>query len=124
MATLMLTKLWINEMSTGLSVAAQSKDRERTTSVAGKVETFADGRQRSIVTVGEVVVIPFTLVLVTMAQIDQLRAWYGKTTQWRDHRGQRYVGTFYELKITEYIDNIGFYDAASTFYGVTFVDGV
>jgi hypothetical protein len=111
-------------MSTGISVSAQSRDRSRNTSIAGKVETFADGRQRSIVTVGEVVEIPFTLVLVTMPQIDQLRAWYGTTLEWRDHRGQRYVGVIFDLKISEYIDNIGFYDAASTFRTVTFVEGV
>lgn len=124
MATLTLTKLFINLMQTGAAVSAQSADRSRKHSIDGKVRTFAGGRQRSIAIAGERTEFPFTLVYVPEADITTLRSWINQTVELRDHRGQRYVGTFYELNVDEIKDVLGSYYVKSILYTVTYTEGV
>jgi len=89
----------------------------------GGVQTFASGRQRSISHVGERGQFGFTLVDVTEAQITLLREWKGKTVSVRDHRGQRYVGSYYEINVDEDKSNITLYNAAIVLSFVTYEEG-
>lgn len=123
MATLNLDRVWINLMGTGEPVAAFSADRERRVSVQGENRTYGGGRRRSISQVGLTDVITFTLRRVTTAQRDQLEEWLGREVMYRDYRGQRAVGTLYDLDIREYKAERDLYDIATTVHVVTWVEG-
>ena len=102
MATLQLDRVWVNRMDTGEAVSAYSSGRGRQVAVEGEVRTFAGGRQRSITSAGRRGSMAFTLVYLTSAQVAQLESWVGLEVMYRDHRGQRFVGVFFELDSKEY----------------------
>ncbi|MFC0504216.1 hypothetical protein [Micromonospora costi] len=123
MAVINLDRVWINLMSTGEAVAAFSADRARRVSVQGENRTYGGGRRRAITQEGHTDVITFTLRRVTTAQRDQLRDWLGRDVMYRDYRGQRIVGTLFDLDIREYKAERDLYDLATTLNGVTWVEG-
>jgi len=102
MATLILTRCWVNRLATGDAVSAQSApDRSRRHEMDGEVRTFAGGRQRSITSLGERGAFSFVLVDVSLTTVDLLRTWIGQPVQVRDHRGQRFFGVFYTVSPVE-----------------------
>lgn len=118
MATLTLDRFWVNLMSDGSAVAAFTEPkRTRRTSVVGDVRTYAGGRRRAVSAEGVEVTYDVTLVRLTDAQAKTLESWLGRPTQIRDHRGQRYVGTFFTLTVSEHPD--WGYRASFTFQGTT-----
>lgn len=125
MATLNLTKVWVNRLDTGEAVSAQSdRKRAREHSMAGDVRTYAGGRQRAISQEGERGTFDVTLVRVTPADIETLRAWQGIPVQVRDHRGQRFVGVFFAVPVVEQRDDVNAYDVPLSLRIVTVVEGV
>ncbi|MCX5066667.1 hypothetical protein OOJ91_12335 [Micromonospora lupini] len=123
MATLNLTRVWINLMSTGEPVAAFSTDRARRKSVQGENRTYGGGRRRSISQVGVTDIITVTLRRVTTAQRDLLEQWLGREVMYRDYRGQRAVGVLFDLDIREYKAERDLYDVATAVQVVTWVEG-
>lgn len=124
MATLTLTQLWVNSMVTGEGIGAYSTDRSRSTEVNGSVRSYAGGRRRAYTTPGLDGKYPFTMRMLTRAQVDTLITWEGSLVQVRNHRGQRFVGIYFSVKEAEYKDSIGTYDASMELTDLTFVDGV
>lgn len=99
MATLVLTKVFINLLSTGEAFSAQSTGRSQAYGLDGEVRTFAGGRQRFIGKEGEHGSFTVTLRRLTLPQLTALRAWQGLAVQFRDRRGQLFNGVFAAVNI-------------------------
>lgn len=129
MVQIALTKMWLVNAVTAETVSAQTdQDRSQTYSVSGAVRTYANGRQRAVGSVGLAGSWKFTLVEMTLTQVDVLTAWMdaGVTVLARDHRGQSMYGTFFAVNVGE---NMGqglaaTYTAAIELQAVTVVEGV
>lgn len=125
MAVLPLSKVWINRWDSGEAVSAQSiPGRGRSHTMDGGVRTYAGGRQRAYATAGERGQFDVTLVGVSQTTVDTLRTWKGQTVQVRDHRGQRFVGVFFEVSVVERRDDVAAYNVALSLRTVTVVEGV
>lgn len=102
MATLTLTKAWINRLDTGEAVSAQSSvDRTREHGITGEVRQYAGGRQRAVTRAGEQGSFQFTLRLVPAATVEKLRTWVGVPVLVRDWRGQAFYGVFFRVPVIE-----------------------
>lgn len=121
MAILTLAKLWINLLVDGSSISAYSTDRSGSYALDGEVRTYAGGRQRAITAEGAKRQFQFTLPSVTLATVEQLEAWAGRAVQVRDHRGQRFFGTYFGVARGELAD--GTYSAGITLLGTTVDEG-
>jgi hypothetical protein len=105
MPTLDLTAVWINLMSDGSYVTAQSaRARGQEHRMAGEVRTYAGGRQRALTVLGTQVGFTFVLVNLTTEQLDTLKLWIGEHVQVRDHRGQQFFGTYFGVNVGEDMD--------------------
>lgn len=125
MAVLTLTKIFINLVSTGTAVSAQSApDRGGTYTAQGAVVSNAGGRRRSITGPGRGATFAFTLILVPDTDRLTLMSWVGQTVLVRDHRGQAFYGVFYGLESKEYKSKLTKYEVAITLYVVDVVEGV
>jgi hypothetical protein len=101
-ATLNLTRVWVNRIDTGEAVSAQSGiDRNRVHSITGEVRTYAGGRQRAITQAGEQGKFTVTLRFVTAVTVDKLRTWVGVPVYVRDARGQIFAGVFFAVPVSE-----------------------
>lgn len=105
MATLNLTRVWVNRLDTGEAVSAPSAPgRPRGASKAGEVRSYASGRQRSITRAGQRGTFAFTLLMLPLPTVLLLESWIGVPVQVRDHKGQLFVGVFFEVPAAEYRD--------------------
>lgn len=124
MATLQLTKVWINQLADGTAISAQSGEgRARGHDVAGEVRTYAGGRQRAVSTAGERGKFSFALVDVALATVEALRAWIAHPVQVRDHRSQRFFGVYWALNVIEARDP-SLYNVTIELQTTTTVEGV
>lgn len=126
MASLALTKVFINLMATGGSqqVAYQSSPgRTQEYKVDGSVKTYGNGRQRGVLTQGEAGTYNLVLRLVTAADLLVLRSWATQTVEVRNHKGERFVGTYFDLQVVEYFTEAA-YDVTMVLSLVTAPDGV
>ena len=124
-ATLVLDQIWVNLLSTGAAVSAQSApDRAETYTIPGTVRTYAGGRQRSINTAGEMGTFKFTLRVTVRANVETLRTWQGQAVQVRDHKGRRWFGTFFGVDVMEYVSSNTLWDVNITMQVVTATEGV
>ena len=125
MATLNLTKVWVNRLDTGQAVSAQTApDRTRSATLSGEVRGYAGGRQRAFSTAGQRGKFECVLLEVPLATVLLLESWMGVPVQVRDHRGQRFVGAFFAVPATEHKDDLDAYDVALDLSTVTVPDGV
>lgn len=124
MATLTLTKVWVNVLATGQAVSGFSTDRGEELDLQGGVRTYAGGRRRAYTTPGDIGTFDFTLRHMTKADVDTLKSWRGILVQVRDHRGQRFIGIYRKVKPVEVTAKINLYDVVLQLETVTFVDGV
>lgn len=125
MATLVLTKLFINLMSTGQAVSAQTAPgRSLSYEIPGEVRTYAGGRQRSISGDGLGAAFGFTLRLVPRATVDTLVSWQGQTVQIRDHLGQRFFSVFHSVTPIEVRGVTGSWDVSISAHMVTVAEGI
>jgi hypothetical protein len=119
MATLLLSKTWINLFTTGASVTAwRSGGDGDAQASAGEVHTYAGGRQRAITAEGAQATWSFTLVGMTVAATDTLRSWMGQTVVVRDNRGRRLFGVLFECPRTPWKEQLDTYDVEVTIRGV------
>lgn len=123
MATLQLAHVWINLAATGAAVNAPSTGRANATEVGGEVRTYAGGRQRFIGTEADQRQVTVTLRQLTLAQVETLEAWRGRTVQIRDHRGQRFWCVYKAVQRIER-KHPDLYDAAIVAHTVTITEGV
>lgn len=124
MATLTLTKVFINRLDTGQAVSAQSDiSRAREHSIAGSVRTYAGGRQRAVQQVGERGSFDVRLRMVSLSTVDLLRTWQGIPVQVRDARGQRFFGVYFKVPVVE-LRATGEYDVPLSVQLLTLVEGV
>jgi hypothetical protein len=99
-ATLVLTKVFVNLLSTGEALSAQSTGRSQAYGLDGEVRTFAGGRQRFVGKEGEHGQFTVTLRRIPLTSIVKLRTWQGLAVQFRDRRGQLFNGVFTTVNIT------------------------
>lgn len=124
MATLSLTKVWVNQLTDGAAISAQSApQRARGHDVAGEVRTYAGGRQRAISTEGERGKFVFSMVDVSLATVEALRGWITHPVQVRDHRSQRFFGVYFAVDVAETKDP-SLYNVSIELRTVTTVEGV
>lgn len=124
-----LTKVWVMNLSTGEMVGAGSDPaRSWTASVEGAVRKYAGGRQRAVGSIGLANVWKVTLVELTQAQCELFETWMkqGVTVLVRDARGQSLYGTFFSVDRGENFAVYPFatYTAAIEFDRVDVVEGV
>lgn len=124
MTTLTLTKMFVNLLATGASVAAQSNGRQSGFSNIGDVKQLAGERFRSVTVAGEAGVFSFVLLEVPVADVELLRAWKGQTVQVRDDRGRVFFGTYHQVTPTDIDDKKTSYNVAITLKTVTVDPGV
>lgn len=104
MATLSLTKTYVNLVSTGAAVSGQSgRGRGEEYAADGEVTTFAGGRRRSITAVGVATKYTFRLLFLPRASVDLLQAWQGQLVQVRDHKGRRFFGVYHQVAVDEIV---------------------
>lgn len=124
MATLTLTRVWVNRLDTGASVSAQSGvGRSREHSISGEVRGYAGGRQRAVSQAGERGKFEVTLRFLPAVTVELLRTWVGVPVQIRDARGQRFSGVFFAVPIVEHRSPLD-YDVTITLSTLTVPDGV
>lgn len=124
MTAVTLDRVWINRTDTGDAISAQSgQDRTQSFAMDLSVRTYANGRRRAVTTVGEAGEIPYTLAMVSLATVTQLRSWVGAHVQVRDARGQKWFGVFAGVEVAEWPE-YQIYRATITLQTVTTVEGV
>lgn len=122
MATLSLTKLWINRLDDGTAVSAQTAvGRAGSVGADGEIREYAGGRQRAFTRAGRRGAFDATLRQVPSATVAVLESWIGVPVQVRDYRGQVFRGVFFEVPRVEVRDNIDLYDVPLAFRAVTVV---
>jgi hypothetical protein len=95
---------------------AERSDRR---AVAGQVRVMANGRRRVVTRAGDARDLGMTLRLLTPAQVETLAAWRGRVVLFRDVRGRRVFGTFFDLAVRDYADRSG-HDVTLTLTEVTY----
>jgi hypothetical protein len=125
MATLTLDRSWLNRLDTGEAISGYSDpDRQRRRGVEGEARRYAGGRIRSFSRAGLGGTFTFAFRLQTLATVEKLETWVAPVTvQYRDHRGQRFFGVFYEVPPVERKE-IGWYDIPLTLHILTIAEGV
>lgn len=124
MATLNLTKAWINLVATGQAVSAyMDPGRAEDYQVAGKFQTFAGGRRRLITAAGEEGLYKVPLVDVPRATVDTLIVWQRQLVQVRDNVGRRFFGAYLSVAAAE-IRGLTTYTVEFTLTVVTADEGV
>jgi hypothetical protein len=126
-ATLILTKLWVNLMATGevdYVAAWHDPDDTDTRAVTGRVAQYAGGRQRGITQAGVTMTWPFTLRQVTATDTDKLSSWMGQTVLVRDNRGRRTWGVVLACPRRPWKEQLDLYDVELSLQGVDVVEDV
>lgn len=125
MATLTLTKIWLNLLATGEAVSAYSSaGRRHQHATEGEVRGYAGGRQRSFTVVGESTTVPFELRDVTAVTLLTIRAWTGQAVQFRDHRGQVWTGVYFAQDVADRDNETTLHDVSITLRSITYPAGV
>jgi hypothetical protein len=124
-----LTKVWLANVSTGEMIGAQSDpSRSWTATVEGSVRKYAGGRMRAVGSIGKNISWKLTLVEITQAQCETLELWMaaGVTVFARDARGQSLYGTFFQVDRGERfgVYPYGLYTATMEISKVDVVEGV
>lgn len=124
MVALGLKQMWLVWIDLGVSLSAPTDPaREQVYTDEGEVRTYASGRQRSITVVGERGSWSFTLLRLSLDNINTLRTGKGYTVLARDHRGQSMYGVYHGVTVGEWkIPTL--YTASITLQQVTVVEGV
>lgn len=124
MATLNLTKAFVNLVATGQAVSAyMDPDRAEEYQVPGEVRTYAGGRRRSITAAGEEGTFKCVLVDLPRASVDTLHGWVGQLVQVRDNVGRRFFGVYHSVGAAE-IRGLTTYTVGLTLTVVTAAEGV
>lgn len=125
MATLLLTKTWLNLYSTGAAVSGfRDGDDADTAGIDGGVRTYAGGRQRSYTTQGVTGTWSFRLRQVSYANTEVLRSWLGMTVQVRDNRGRCLYGVLLDVPRVPWKEQLDTYDVEISLRLVTADPGV
>ena len=125
MATLNLTKTWVNLMSTGAAVSAQAViGRSMTNEIKGETKVYAGGRVLSVVAEGNIGVYPVALLLVPEATYTILDGWKGNTVMVRDSLGNKVIGVYYRTAKTEFRGRPGSYTVTFEVNVVSYDEGV
>lgn len=117
MATLVLTKRWVNLYPTGeVLVSAQTADDggPDVRSANARTAVYAGGRQRTISTKGVSGSWTFTLVGVTTADTERLIEHLAQTVLVRDNRGRKMYGSLFSVPRTPWKDQLDLYDVEVT----------
>lgn len=125
MATLILPRVFLNNMASGAVVDVHAApDRSRSVGVEGAVRTYGNGRRRGVGQVGRAEDLPLRLVNLQTAMVATLEAWTGESVMYRDDRGRRVVGVFWGFDEREYRSDKQRYDVALTLHGVSWDEAV
>lgn len=124
MATLVLTKAWLNILSTGVGISFYTgKEKNHTRQMKGEVRQYAGGNQRAISAKGVGGTFGFTMSRLTRDDIDVLETWLGQVVIYRDIRSRAIYGVFFEYSITDN-SNPNYYTVSVTLNQVTHTEGV
>lgn len=125
MATLNLTKAWINNAATGEAVNAQRlADDTDESSIEGRVGTYSGGRRRAITQEGVAATWQITLVQVSYTDTETLRSWMGETVLVRDNRGRKVYGVVLAVPRAPWKELLDTYDVALTVQTVSYDENV
>ena len=124
MTTLTLSKLFVNLVSTGEAVSAQSNGRGEEYENTGEVKQLAGERLRSVTVAGERGKFSFTLLEISAADVATLRLWKGQLVQVRDDRGRVFFGVYHAVRPLDVRDKKTSYDVAIVLSTVTADPGV
>jgi len=97
MATLDLSKVFINLMVDGSYVPAQTLDRKRSSAIDGSVKTYGLGRRRGLSVLGDQGVVDLSLTMVATSDLALLERWKGQSVQIRTNIGTLFVGLYWKV---------------------------
>lgn len=124
MVAVILNRLWLNRMDTSEAISgASGRDRATSYALDGSVRTYASGRRRAISVVGLQGQVTRTMLALDFSTKENLITWLGTSVMMRDHRGNRWFGTFFAVDIDEYM-RPDLYSAAITLQTTTTIEGV
>jgi hypothetical protein len=124
MTTLTLTKLFVNLVSSGAAVSAQSTGRGEDYTNTGEVKQLAGERLRAVTVAGERGQFAFVMLEVPAADVATLRLWKGQLVLVRDDRGRAFYGVYHNVRPTDVPDKKTSYNVAITLFVVTADTGV
>ncbi|MEV0881760.1 hypothetical protein AB0I85_28510 [Micromonospora echinofusca] len=103
MATVALTKLWINHLATGAAIAAHTAPgRTRRLTTPGEVRTYGSSTRRPVAAPAiRDHTYTFTLRDITTTTHDTLAAWIGQPVQIRNDRGLLLHAVYYGIDTAE-----------------------
>jgi hypothetical protein len=118
------TVLLSNAADLSVTVELEVVGLSESPSSPGAVKTYANGRQRSVTRAGtkQVLALEFE-VLNDRPTLELIRAWRGQLVLYRDPRGRKVWGTFYDLQITENI-SVDYAAVGLALNEVTYDEGV
>lgn len=122
MVMIHLSKVHIHLLSTGEGVAAYSSDRNSTRSVDGKVQIYANGRQRAILMTGTKSQYNCTLRDVSDEDVTTVERFMGKPVCIRDNKGQRFFGVYFDVPRNER-RTLGYWDIPLQVVSITYNEG-
>jgi hypothetical protein len=124
-ATLVLTKTFVNLLTTDESVSGyRTADDPDTADMQGRVATYAGGRQRGVISEGVAGGWSFTLRGLTVAQTETLRLWLGQTVYVRDNRGRKQFGVLLSVPRAPWKEQLDLYDVEIALRSVTVVEAI
>ncbi|MEU4588748.1 hypothetical protein [Micromonospora aurantiaca (nom. illeg.)] len=125
MTTLILPYVFINNMASGELVSARAEpDRRGVVGRDGEVRTYGEGRRRAVSQVGRIENLTVRLVQVPGSSKALLEEWEGEHVMYRDDRGRRIVGVYWQLDDREYVADKQRYNVGFVLQGVTWVEAV
>lgn len=125
MATLTLSRTWVNLLSTGEGVSAyRATDDPDTVEVRGQVVTYAGGRMRAVTSEGSPGSWSLPLVMVPYATTEKLRGWMGQAVQVRDNRGRKQFGVILSVPRSPWRESLDTYNVPLTLLAISVVEGV
>lgn len=122
MVMIHLSKVHIHLLSTGEGVAAYSSDRSSTQGIDGKVQVYANGRQRAIIMTGTKSQYNCTLRDVSDEDVTTVERFMGKPVCVRDNKGQRFFGIYFDVARNER-RTLGYWDIPLQIVSITYNEG-
>lgn len=124
MAALVLARCFLllaTDPTQVLAFYSSSPDDKRSRS--GGVREYANGRFRAVTGPGTARKLTRTAVGLSMDQLDLMDSWEGQTVLFRDVRGRKMWGSYFDLDVADAKDRSGF-DVTFTLQQITYSEAV
>lgn len=103
MALVTLTRAWLTDISSGVSLQFLTTARSDNRATPGEIRRYANGVLRSVTQGGRVQTLGITAVALSAADIVTLDGWAtGRLLLFRDVKGRKLYGTSFAIDVKDY----------------------